>query len=486
MCDWVLGAPNLKTVLEPAFGLGIFARSLLRKKKELKITGIEKDPVIYEFAKKYFSSIKSVDVQLHDYLFTDWKKKYDGIICNPPYFKFHDYENKESLTEIEKNLGLKLTGFTNLYSLFLLKSISQLAENGRAAYIIPSEFMNADYGIFIKEQLLLSKTLRHIIVFDFEENLFDDALTTSSILLFANDGEEKKININKIRSIDELHGSLKDSGFNSLSSNEIDPKIKWKTYYHKRNGARFKGLVPFAKYGKVMRGIATGSNGYFVFNEQKAEKYQIPKSNLLRCVSKSADIKTNFFTDKYFSELSAKNRPVYLLDVKDAHEINTKKYLEHGVALGINKKYLTSRRNPWYAQEARVASPIWVSVFNRTGLKFVKNEAGASNLTTFHCVYFQEDNLFQKIGIDLFFSYLITETAREIFKDNSRQYGNGLQKYEPNDLNKAQVLDLELLPEERIDDILNLYHDYRLSVISGRENEALLEELNEKYLEFFL
>jgi Type I restriction-modification system methyltransferase subunit len=224
MCDWVLGAPNLKTVLEPAFGLGIFARSLLRKKKELKITGIEKDPVIYEFAKKYFSSIKSVDVQLHDYLFTDWKKKYDGIICNPPYFKFHDYENKESLTEIEKNLGLKLTGFTNLYSLFLLKSISQLAENGRAAYIIPSEFMNADYGIFIKEQLLLSKTLRHIIVFDFEENLFDDALTTSSILLFANDGEEKKININKIRSIDELHGSLKDSGFNSLSSNEIDPK----------------------------------------------------------------------------------------------------------------------------------------------------------------------------------------------------------------------------------------------------------------------
>jgi hypothetical protein len=234
-----------------------------------------------------------------------------------------------------------------------------------------------------------------------------------------------------------------------------------------------------------MRGIATGSNGYFVFNEQKAEKYQIPKSNLLRCVSKSADIKTNFFTDKYFSELSAKNRPVYLLDVKDAHEINTKKYLEHGVALGINKKYLTSRRNPWYAQEARVASPIWVSVFNRTGLKFVKNEAGASNLTTFHCVYFQEDNLFQKIGIDLFFSYLITETAREIFKDNSRQYGNGLQKYEPNDLNKAQVLDLELLPEERIDDILNLYHDYRLSVISGRENEALLEELNEKYLEFF-
>ena len=77
-------------------------------------------------------------------------------------------------------LKINLSGFTNIYTLFLLKSIYQLNENGRAAYIIPSEFLNSDYGKLVKEYLLKSKALRHIIIFNFKENVFDDALTTSS------------------------------------------------------------------------------------------------------------------------------------------------------------------------------------------------------------------------------------------------------------------------------------------------------------------
>jgi adenine-specific DNA-methyltransferase len=94
--------------------------------------------------------------------------------------------------------------------------------------------------------------------------------------------------------------------------------------------------------------------------------------------------------------------------------------------------------------EKRPPAPIWVSVFNRSGLRFVRNEANISNLTTFHCIYPQTD-LFSDVSIDLLFAYLLTDTARQIFKDNSREYGNGLQKFEPNDLNKGMMLDLSKL-----------------------------------------
>ncbi|MFL0073596.1 Eco57I restriction-modification methylase domain-containing protein, partial [Tenacibaculum maritimum] len=195
MSYWLLGNKSLKTVLEPAFGLGIFSRTLLSKNDKLKIKGFDIDKTILDEAKTHFKSQKNVCLNLEDYMFNDWKNKYDGIICNPPYLKFHNYDNKQILQEVENNLKFKFNGFTNLYTLFLLKSIFQLKKDGRAAYIIPSEFLNSDYGKLVKEYLLKTKTLRHLFVIDFKENVFDDAMTTASILLLANDKNTSEINI---------------------------------------------------------------------------------------------------------------------------------------------------------------------------------------------------------------------------------------------------------------------------------------------------
>ena len=134
--------------------MGIFSRLLLEKKNDLRIKGFEVDEVIFEEAQKEFGNCRNVDLLLQDYMYNDWQNRYDGNICNPPYFKFHDYDNKNILKEIESRLQCKLTGFTNLYTLFLLKSIRQLKPDGRCAYIVPSEFLNSDYGKLVKKHLL--------------------------------------------------------------------------------------------------------------------------------------------------------------------------------------------------------------------------------------------------------------------------------------------------------------------------------------------
>lgn len=130
MAKWVLGNKDLRTILEPAFGLGVFSRAILNYKGDISIKGFEVDVTIYEKAKQHFDNVENVNLLLEDYVYNDWENKYDGIICNPPYFKFHDYDNKNILKEIETNLKCKLNGFTNLYALFLLKSIHQLNTNG--------------------------------------------------------------------------------------------------------------------------------------------------------------------------------------------------------------------------------------------------------------------------------------------------------------------------------------------------------------------
>ncbi|MBN2487150.1 MAG: N-6 DNA methylase [Bacteroidales bacterium] len=487
MANWLLGNQNLKTVLEPAFGLGVFSRALLSKNPELSIKGFDIDKTIFDNAKEIFHNTLNVDIHLEDYMFNDWNYKYDGIICNPPYFKFHDYDNKTILNEIEHRLQIKLNGFTNLYTLFLLKSIYQLNSNGRLAYIVPSEFLNSDYGKLVKSALIKNKVLRHIIVFDFEENVFDDALTTACILLCSNDKNYQNVKFSTIKKIDELEtikayisnypvNNIDDLTFNHT---ELEPETKWRKYYQVQNGIRYKNLMPFSNVAKVVRGIATGANEYFTFSKSKANQYKINEKYLLPCICKAVDVKDNFFTKDNFNSLVFADKQTYLLNAIGPKDENVLKYLEIGEKTEIDKKYLTACRNPWYSLENRPPSPIWVSVFNRSGLKFIRNEANISNLTSFHCVYPVQNNLFNNVNIDILFAYLLTDVAREIFEDNRREYGNGLQKFEPNDLNKAMMLDLSILDRKSESEILELFAQYRESVLHKFPNEKLLKNINQ-------
>lgn len=443
MARWVLDGRKKADVLEPAFGLGAFSRSLFKQNPKVRVVGYEADETIYNYAAENVAQAGS-DVLLYneDYLRASWKDKYDGIICNPPYLKFHDYDNASLVPLVNEQLGIRLNGFTNLYTLFLLKSISQLRDGGRMAYIVPSEFLNSDYGVEVKRALLRSGVLRHVVVVDFTQCAFDDALTTACILLCHKDGSLSEVRFSHVSDVGQLQASLAD--YSAWAADQLKPETKWKQYYEGARSADYRHLVPFSTFAKVSRGIATGANDYFTFRESKKELYGIPERCLMRCVCHSTDVHGLFFTDDDFQRLSHSDKAVYLFngraDVEDEH---VRGYISLGEETGADKRYLTASRKPWYAIENRKPSPIWVSVFNRKGLRFVRNMAGVSNLTTFHCVYDAG-----VVDIDVLFGYLVTNVAKEIFMDNSRQYGNGLVKFEPNDLNKGKAVDLRLLTEE--------------------------------------
>ncbi|MEK7459468.1 MAG: Eco57I restriction-modification methylase domain-containing protein [Patescibacteria group bacterium] len=489
MAKWLVGNKELETVLEPAFGLGVLSRALLNYNENLKIKGFEIDKNIFEKANSFFKENKNISIHLEDYMYNDWNNKYDGIICNPPYFKFHDYDNKNILKEMENRISCKLNGFTNLYTLFLLKSIYQLNKNGRAAYIIPSEFLNSDYGKLVKSYLIKSKTLRHIIVINFKENVFNDALTTASIILCANDNKSNKVQFSNVSDITDLANieNIIKSYPNYLTKEQtvefenLDPEIKWRAYYQEQNALKYKHLISFTNYGKVVRGIATGANDYFTFNSSKVKKFGIAEKYLLPCICKAIDSKKSFFTKDDFQELKTNNKSIFLLNAINPDD-NVNKYLAIGEEQEINKKFLTASRNPWYSLENRLPSPIWVSVFNRNGLRFIRNEAKISNLTTFHCIYL---NMFSIPKTDLFFAYLLTDVSRQIFDDNRREYGNGLKKFEPNDINKSKILDLGYLSIDMEIKILKYYNLYRQSVIENNPDESFVYKINDIFIKHY-
>ena len=468
MASWVLGGKKGEIdILEPAFGLGVFSRSLYKLNPQIRVVGYDIDETIYTYATQIFGRLNiDVSIKLEDYITASWAEKYDGIICNPPYLKFHDYDNATLIPIVNSKLHINLNGFTNIYTLFLLKSIYQMKEGARMAYIIPSEFLNSDYGVEVKRTLLQSGVLKHMIIVDFTQCAFDDALTTACVLLCENGTSSDSIRFSNIDNVTDLYSSLVD--YKSFSSYQLNPEVKWKQYYEDYKSSQYNHLVPFSTFAKVSRGIATGANDYFTFKASKIDFYNIPERLFRRCICHAADVKSLIFTEDDFESLVNHDKTVFLFNgCADEDEPHVREYISWGQEIGIDKKYLTASRTPWYALENRKPSPIWVSVFNRNGLRFVRNKADVYNLTTFHCVYNTG-----VVDTDLLFAYLVTDVAKEILMDNSRQYGKGLVKFEPNDLNKGNVVDLrELSTEEkafvlRASDVLHYYGGLNDNIIS--------------------
>lgn len=488
MARWVTDNPFCKTILDPAVGLAVFFRAILQNNKpSYHFVGYDLDPTLLEQSRHLLQSFP-ISLVLHpeDYLSSSWSQCYDAILCNPPYLKFHHYLKRLQLLKlVQEQLQLQLSGLTNLYSLFLIKSISQLNPYGRAAYLVPSEFLNANFGHPIKEYLLQSQTLRYVLLFDFRTAVFENVITTSCILLFAKEAQKHSVQFISLRSLEELkdiekglglypqkHPQSKIFAFSSLQS-----RLKWRHYYQVPFSTVKNRLVPLSYYGKVSRGIATGANDYFLFNKSKQKEYQIPSNDLLPCISKSASCVSPFFTPKHFEELAQKDKNVYLFQATSLLNQKIIKYIELGESLGVSGKYLTRHRVPWYRQETRSIAPIWVAPFSRGRLKWIRNETQTIHLTTFHGFY--PKNL-EGTQLDILFAYLLTEVGQTILRENRREYGKGLEKFEPNDLNEAQVFSIETLSSDLQETILALYQQYREKMIHRSlkaKSTVLSEEL---------
>lgn len=104
-----------------------------------------------------------------------WGRKHTNIVCNPPYMRFQKFLNRDAVfSAFAKNAGLRLSGYTNTASAFLIKSLLELDGKGRLAYIMPLEFLNTGYGRAVKAKLLEGGHLAAIIKVDCEKQIFPD------------------------------------------------------------------------------------------------------------------------------------------------------------------------------------------------------------------------------------------------------------------------------------------------------------------------
>lgn len=437
--------------LEPCVGTGSFYSALLRVfPNDLieRATGYEIDERHAGAARKLWTE-SGLAVTGGDFLDqSPPQEKYNLLVTNPPYVRHHHLPRvkKERLQRlVHERLGLRISGLAGLYCYFLLLADTWLEEDGLSVWLIPSEFMDVNYGSSVKQYLTSQVRLIHIHRFCPSDVQFADALVSSAVVIF-----EKSPFVGE--TVFSLGGSLLAPATSvSLPHSFLRPEDKW-TQYTARDGivaARPGEGILFGDLFTIRRGVATGNNSFFILPRAKAAKLGIPERFLRPILPPPRQLPDSVIeaNPDGFPRLEPQ---LALLDCR-LPEGEVKKsypglwrYLSVGKKNHVHESYLTSHRTPWYSQEDRPVPPFLCTYMGRNGngrkpFRFLWNKSQA----TAHNVYlllYPKSNLREVLerdqGLHAELFAVLNSLDMERLATGGRVYGGGLYKIEPKELAK--------------------------------------------------
>ncbi len=474
MVEWSVRAPT-DHVLDPAVGTGVFVIESLKRLNELgartiigQVLGVDVDPLMvaisaFNIRRKF--SRDSHRLICCNFLAMPPSPDFDAVVCNPPYIRHHELvpEEKEALCRrMEAEAGVQLSRLSNTYVYFFIHAYQFLRDGGRMAFITPAEFLNAGYGVGLKQFLLQSCKIVAFILFP-QESPVMDALTSSCITLL----EKSEFELNhrvKFARVERMENSCAlwdalETGANEVPQIALQPNSRWAAHFPSAiriskgvvNGMK---LIPLGEIAAVDRGIATGANAFFTLSDADVERWGIEREYLRPVITHAQMAPLLEFTEADFERLRREGKKVWLLycDEPKKNLVGKRilRYIEYGEAMGYHKRYLTSHRNPWYAPERRPPAPILATCFARKAMRFIYNRAGVLNLTAFHCVYPCDEVVNDELKLKALLGYLNSRASQLRSSDNGRLYGGGLFKMEPGELETVLVPDVRRISRSHL------------------------------------
>lgn len=436
--------------LDPAIGTGSFYSALRATSGHRPLTwarGFEIDPH-YGLPAKDLWKDTPLEVTMGD--FTQQlppeqnTERANLLICNPPYVRHHHLSSLDKVRlqgAAYSAAHVELSGLAGLYCYFMALSHRWMSDGGIAGWLIPSEFMDVNYGKALKAYLLREVTLLHIHRFDPNDVQFDDALVSSAVVWF------KKQKPPADHEVTFSYGGTmqKPALVKQVSASDLERAGKWTRFPQQDAEAVYEGYR-LGDLFAIKRGLATGDNDFFILDEARARDLSIPPQFLRPILPSARYVKDD--------EIKADGEGVPLLDRRlflldcDLPEDEVQRhypalwsYLQTGLE-DVASRYLCRSRRRWYAQERRASAPIVCTYIGRSDhdgrpFRFLLNNSKATATNVYLMLYpsplLEQQLQHNRVALCRLWQAL-NSISKETLLGNGRVYGGGMHKLEPKEL----------------------------------------------------
>ena len=456
-------------MLEPAVGTGAFWSAWLGAAQQARWQGIgiELDSEIADASRRLWSST-GLDVRCGDFTAqpppTSEDDKADLVISNPPYVRHHHLSREDKLRLREDSAraaGIQLSGLAGLYCHFLALAHPWMRSGALAAWLLPSEFMDVNYGGPLKRYLLECVTLLRVHQFDPADVQFDDALVSSAVIVFLNNAPpaDHEIEFTRGRSL------LAPKRTVNQKASSIKHDQRWTQIAQPTdNGAPSDSdsAIRLGDIFSIRRGLVTGGNEFFVLSEAEAHQRQLPDEVLTPILPSPRYLNQSEVLARADGspDLAIRNLLVDCqLDEQDveAQYPTVWAYLSTAPTT-LRNRYICRNRNPWFRQERRPPAPMLCTYIGRGAngrrpFRFILNRSNATAANVYHLLYplpnlqgalEREPDLLRQI-----WKHLNTVDISMLLRE-SRVYGGGLHKLEPGELSRVSLAGIDPAVERAI------------------------------------
>ena len=438
--------------IDPACGTGVFFSALLEEFSGTQIalaTGYEVDPHYGEPARELWSKF-GFNINLEDFTRATPQPLFDLLVCNPPYVRHHHVTRADKSRlrhSVERSSGISFSGLSGLYCYFLGLADGWLRDGGLACWIVPSEFMDVNYGEALKRYLTKRVTILQLHRFDPEDPQFSDALVSTAVLWL------KKADPPQGHCVRFTFGGapLSPQRETEVPNDRLMGVRKWSRVPLDHPGIDHVGQ-PLSAHFDIKRGVSTGANGFFILEEHDAETLRIPREFLQPILPPPRSMKGNS-VDSDADGVPTGNSRLFLLNVAESEaalerrNVSVAAYLAKGREMGLHKRYVCRNRTPWYAQESRPAPPIACTYIGRLGksgrpFRFILNRSSATVTNVYLALYPKGDLKAALVADPRLIDdvwHALNDVPPERLLGEGRVYGGGMHKLEPKELGNLRV-----------------------------------------------
>lgn len=447
-------------VFDPAVGAGAFFRAAKVVANEMgqgaQLMGCEVDPAALQQARgQGLTEADLSQVHITDFVLRPPQGLFKAIVANPPYIRHHRL-SKEVKKQVRgfgtRLIGRPLDGRAGLHVYFLLRALERLDVDGHLAFIMPADTCEGIFARTLWEWITRRYALEAVVTFAPEASPFPGVDTNAVVFMIKNSRPAPhffwaRCGVARTEQLKTwvLSGFATQPDEVSVHRRELSEGLAT-GFSRAPSSMRCFGprLVDFAR---VLRGIATGANEFFLLTTEQVKSLGIPQEYLRLAVARTRDITGDEANDATIRQLQHAGRPTWLLSL-DGRPVERfpsaiREYLRWGESQGIHARALISTRRPWYRMESRATPPILFSYLGRRNSRFVRNRAGVLPLTGFLCVYprYQDPAFIEKLWEVLRHPETIANLPWV-----GKSYGGGAIKAEP------RALEALPLPETIVSD----------------------------------